>query len=189
MSTDSGNAPGEAWEEMLLVGVVARPQGIRGEVVVNATTDFVDDRFGEGAVLYGRRPPDGPVERLTVTRFRVHLGRPAVVFAGVASMNDAGRFAGWELKVPAASARQLPPHVYYHHELVGCAVRTVGGDEVGTVTAIEGEGDTVRLVVTSAAGPVLVPLTQAFCEVDLAERRITLDPPEGLLEVNGGWRG
>ena len=176
------------WDTMLLVGIVARTQGIKGEVVVNATTDFIDERFGEGAVLFGRPMPAGPIERLTVARSRMHLGRPAVIFDGVASINDAERFTGWELRVPAETARQLPPHVYYHHELVGCAVRTVQGDEVGTVASIDGDGAAVRLVVATARGQVLVPLTQAFCTVDVGARCITIDPPEGLLEVNGGWR-
>ncbi len=176
------------WDAMLLVGIVARTQGIRGEVVVNATTDFIDERFGEGAALFGRPMPAGPIETLTVAHFRMHLGRPAVVFDGVASINDAERFTGWELRVPAETARKLPPHVYYHHELVGCAVRTVQGDEVGTVASVDGDGAAVRLVVTTARGQVLVPLTQAFCTVDVGARCITIDPPEGLLEVNGGWR-
>jgi len=173
---------------MLLVGIVARTQGIRGEVVVNATTDFVDERFGEGAELFGRPMPDGPIERLTVAHFRMHLGRPAVLFNGVASINDAERFTGWELRVPAETARKLPPHVYYHHELVGCEVRTVADERVGTVAAVDGDGEAVRLVIDSPGGPVLVPLTQAFCTVDVGARRITIDPPEGLLEVNGDWR-
>lgn len=176
------------WDAMLLVGIVARTQGIRGEVVVNATTDFIDERFGEGAELFGRPMPAGPIEKLTVARSRMHLGRPAVLFDGVASINDAERFTGWELRVPAETARKLPPHVYYHHELVGCVVRTVQGDEVGTVASVDGDGAAVRLVVTTARGQVLVPLTQAFCTVDVGARCITIDPPEGLLEVNGGWR-
>jgi 16S rRNA processing protein RimM len=174
---------------MLLVGVVARTQGNKGDVIVNATTDFVDERFAEDAVLWGRRPTGGPIEQLRVTYFRMHLGRPVVGFEGVTGINEAERFAGWELRVPPDTVRELPPHMYYHHELVGCVVVTAGGDEVGAVSAIDGEGEAVRLVVASAGGPVLVPLTQAFCVVDVAARRITIDPPEGLLEANGGWRG
>jgi ribosomal 30S subunit maturation factor RimM len=56
------------------------------------------------------------------------------------------------------------------------------------VASVDGDGAAVRLVVTTARGQVLVPLTQAFCTVDVGARCITIDPPEGLLEVNGGWR-
>ncbi len=186
--TSTASAEPAGWDDMLLVGVVARTQGNKGEVIVNATTDFVDDRFAVDAVLFGRRSPEHPIERLQVTRYRMHLGRPVVVFAGVTSIDEAERFAGWELRVPADTVRVLPEHTYYHHELMGCEVWTVAGERVGLVASVDGDGEAVRLVVTTAGAPVLVPLTQAFCTVDIPARRITIDPPEGLLEVNGGWR-
>lgn len=172
---------------MLLVGIVARTQGIRGEVVVNTTTDFVEQRFGEGGQLWGRPPAGGTPEALRIRTFRMHLGRPAVTFGDVATIDDAERFTGWELRVPESARQVLPAHVYYQHDLIGCAVETGAGEVVGTVKAIEGDGQ-VRLVVAAPRGEVLVPFTQAFCEVDLAARRIVIRPPEGLLEMNGDWR-
>lgn len=172
---------------MLLVGVVARTQGNRGEVVVNATTDFVETRFAEGGLVWGRPPAGGAPEALRIRTFRIHLGRPAVTFGDVATINDAERFTGWELRVPESARQPLPAHVYYHHDLIGCAVQTADGDPVGTVRAIDGDGQ-VRLVVAAPKREVLVPFTQAFCEVDLAARRIVIRPPEGLLDVNGDWR-
>lgn len=184
---DSGNAPAP-WDDMLLVGVVARAQGNRGEVVVNPTTDFVEERFGEGATVWGRPPAGGPPEALRIRSFRMHLGRPVVVLGECATIGEAERFAGWELRVPESARQHLPPHVYYRHDLVGCAVLTGEGDPVGTVRAVDGEGQAVRLVVAAAQGEVLVPFTQAFCEVDLAGRRIVIRPPDGLLDLNGPWR-
>jgi hypothetical protein len=34
----------------------------------------------------------------------------------------------------------------------------------------------------------LIPLVQEICTIDVAAQRIVIDPPEGLLEVNGEWR-
>lgn len=182
----SGNAPAP-WDDMLLVGIVARTQGNRGEVVVNTTTDFVEERFGEGAVLWGRPPAGGAPEALRIRTFRMHLGRPAVTFGDVATINDAERFTGWELRVPESARQALPAHVYYQYDLIGCAVVTEAGETIGQVKAIDGEGQ-VRLVVAAPKGDVLVPFTQAFCDVDVAARRIVIRPPEGLLDVNGDWR-
>ncbi|MGD9903879.1 MAG: ribosome maturation factor RimM [Vicinamibacterales bacterium] len=168
---------------MWLVGVVARAQGHRGDVIVNATTDVPDERFAVGTRLWCRWR-SGLTTEVTVETFRMHQGRPVVRFAGIASMNDAEALAGAELRVPNAARRALPAHVYYVHDLVGCVVWTTAGREVGAVRAVEGDGEATRLVVAGGGGDVLVPFTQAFCTVDVARRRIDLAPPDGLLEVN-----
>ena len=45
-----------------------------------------------------------------------------------------------------------------------------------------------RLVVQSRRNEVLIPLADAICTVDVKAKRITVRPPEGLLELNGEWR-
>jgi 16S rRNA processing protein RimM len=172
---------------MLLVGVVARTQGNKGEVIVNATTDFPEQRFAAGAELWCRRR-DGAIDRVAVRASRVHLGRPVLALEGVTSIGEAEAFAGAELRVPAAAQQPLPAHVYYVHELVGCAVWTDTGEPVGEVIAVDGDGGATRLVIKGPRGEVLVPFVQEFCTVDRDGRRIVVAPPEGLLDVNGGWR-
>ena len=65
--------------ELLLVGVVVRVHGLRGEVIVDIHTDSPDARFADRAVLVARRPgtPDGV---LTVASARPHAGRLLVRF-------------------------------------------------------------------------------------------------------------
>ncbi|MEZ5290353.1 MAG: ribosome maturation factor RimM [Vicinamibacterales bacterium] len=179
----------DAWDDMLLVGIVARTHGNKGEVIVNPTTDFPEDRFGAGAALWGRAPGRPEIEPLEVRCFRMHAGRPVVGFRGSTTISEAERFASWELRVPASARRELPAHVYYHHDLVGCDVQTAAGEDVGRVRAVEGDGMAVRLVVAASRGDVLIPLAQEFCSVDVAARRIVVDAPDGLLDVNGPWRG
>ncbi|HUU34482.1 MAG TPA: ribosome maturation factor RimM [Vicinamibacterales bacterium] len=185
---DGAEPSAATWDEMLLVGVVARARGTKGEVIVNATTDFPETRFAAGATVWGRPAAGGALEALTVAHVRSHLERPIVRFEGVTDMTGAERFAGWQLRVPEAAALELPEHVYYHHQLVGCEVCIADGTVVGTVSRVDGGGQSVRLVVAAARGEVLVPFVQTFCAVDLAARRIVVTPPEGLLDVNGAWR-
>ena len=41
------------------------------------------------------------------------------------------------------------------------------------------------MVQASAGGEVLIPLAETICvDIDTAARRIVVDPPEGLLDVN-----
>ena len=176
------------WDDMVLVGIVARTHGIRGEVIVNNETDFPESRFKTGATLYARRA-NGPVEALQITSVKFLQGRPILGLDGFSSIDDAERLAGAELKVPESAQEPLPPGSFYHHQLIGCAVVTADGDLVGKVTKVEGSGAMSRLVVTSTRREVQIPLAEEFCQVDVAAKKIVVTPPEGLLEVNGEWRG
>jgi 16S rRNA processing protein RimM len=171
------------WDEMALVGWIARAHGIRGQVIVNPETDFPDERFRPGAELFIQR--GGAIETLTVTTARFHRERPVIGIAGVETMNDAETLAGQELRVPIERLAALPPDTFYRHDLIGCRVDTRDGRTVGLVRDVEGTLTGSRLVVDGADGEVLIPLVAAICtEVDPAAKRIVVDPPEGLLEVN-----
>jgi len=171
------------WDEMAVVGVVARPHGIRGQVVVNPETDFPEDRFGEGQTLYARR--DGAIEPFVVTTSRVQQGRPVIGLEGIGDMDAARELAGLEFRVPVSTLAVLPQGTYYHHDLIGCVVDTVEGARVGTVSAVEGAMGNTRLVVQGEAGEVLVPLVLDICRViEPAAKRIVIAPPDGLIELN-----
>lgn len=171
------------WDDLALVGRVARAHGIRGEIIVNPETDFPESRFRPGAILQVQR--SGRIEPLRVASMRMHRGRPIIGVDGVGTMSDAEALAGLELRVPVEDLEQLPPGVFYRHDLVGCRIETAGGDPVGEVAAVEGEMGASRLVVRSLGGEVLIPLVEAICvTIDIAGRRIVVDPPAGLLDVN-----
>jgi 16S rRNA processing protein RimM len=168
---------------MALVGRIAKPHGLRGDVVVNPETDFVDERFAVGATLWTRS--ERGEEALTIASARVQNGRPVVGFDGFSRIEDAERLAGLELRVPEETLQPLAEHTYYQHQLVGCAVETASGDRVGEVTRVEGGRAGSLLVVQGSCGEVLVPLTRAICVgIDVAAKRIRIEPPEGLLELN-----
>src|SRR5437763_13443057 len=105
------------WDEMALVGRIARAHGIRGQVIVNAETDFPDERFQPGAELFIERA--GQLETLTVTTVRFHRERPVIGLSGVETMDDAEALAGHDLRVPIDRLAALPPDTFYRHDLVG----------------------------------------------------------------------
>jgi len=171
------------WSEMAVVGRIARAHGRRGQVIVNVETDFPDERFRPGAELFVDR--GGRVEPLTVTTVRFQRERPVLGFNGVETMNDAETLAGRELRVPVDRLAALPAGTFYRHDLIGCRVETTRGEAVGVVTGVEGTMGGSRLVIDGASGEVLVPLAREICpEIDPAGKRIVIDPPEGLVELN-----
>ena len=99
--------------------------------------------------------------------------------------NDAEALAGVELRVPVEELAPLPAGTFYHHDLVGCFVVTGQGKEVGIVEGVEGTVGRSRLVVAGARGEILIPLVTEICRtIDVAGKRIVIEPPEGLLDLN-----
>jgi 16S rRNA processing protein RimM len=171
------------WDEMVLVGTIARPHGLRGHVVVNPHTDFLEQRFRPGATFWTRSGRGS--EQLVVDAARFQSGRPVVAFAGYATVEEVEQLAGLELRIPEDSLQPLADGVYYHHQLVGCAVETVAGERVGQVVKVDDGAGGRLLVVEGRAGEVLIPLAVDICvEIDVQNRRILVDPPEGLLNLN-----
>ena len=179
----SPRSPVPDWDDMALVGRIARPHGLRGQVVINPETDFVEERFAEGATVWTRSAAGD--ERLTVASMRVQNGRPVVGFEGFTRIEDVERLAGLELRVPEETLQPLQPGSYYEHQLVGCIVETAAGDVVGTVAAVEGGAGATRLVMRGPRGEILIPLAVDICvDIDVVNKRIRINPPDGLLELN-----
>ncbi len=171
---------------LVLVGRIAKPHGLRGDVVVNPETDFAEERFAPGAQLLMRRQhPRAATESVSVASVRFHNGRPIVRFEGLASIDQAEALTGASLWIEASSRPRLPEGRYYHDALIGCDVETLSGARVGRVTRIDAFGGASLLAVTDGRHEMLIPLAEAICvRIDPVLRRIVIDPPEGLLDVN-----
>lgn len=168
---------------MVLVGRIARPHGIRGQVVINPETDFVEERFRVGATMQTRGA--GGEETLTIVSSRVQGGRPVVGFDGFERIEDVERLAGQELRIPESALSRLEAGRFYHYQLVGCAVETVDGEAIGEVERVEGGAGGSRLVVAGQRGEILVPLATEICvDIDVEAKRIRISPPDGLLDLN-----
>jgi 16S rRNA processing protein RimM len=157
----------ERFSDMVAVGRVVKPQGRKGEVLVEPLSDS-PGRFTHlrHACVPG---PGGVAQDLTITSSWPHKGRYVLKLQGVDSIDDAERYRGLELRIPEAEVPALPPGSYYHYQLVGLRVRDEDGCPIGVVESIwETGGEAPVLVVRSAGGEVLIPLAETFVKrVDL----------------------
>jgi len=171
------------WDDLVLVGRIARPHGLKGHVFVNPETDFAEERFAPGAAFWTRS--DRGDERLVVATARMQGARPVIGFEGCERIEDAERLAGLELRVPEEALQPLAEGTYYQHQLVGCVVETVDGERVGEVARVDGGAAGSLLAIEGPNGEILIPLAvDITTHVDVDARRITVNPPEGLLELN-----
>lgn len=168
-------------DDSLLVGRVARAHGNKGQVIVNPDTDFAEERFKVGQVLMVGT--DAGSRAIRDVRF--HQGRPIIALEGIDTIDAAEALAGAELRMPASALGPLPAGTFYHHDLIGCQVRDRQDRVIGEVAAVEGTLDRSRLIVEGPRGEVQIPLVGEICvEVAPRDKRIVVDPPEGLLELN-----
>ncbi len=181
-------------ESWLAIARVLRPRGRRGEVVAEVLTDF-PERFAttKRAFLGTAETSPEPVE---VAETWWHEGRLILRFAGVDSIGQAERLRGRLLMIPQRERVALGQNQYYVWELIGCAVVCRGGQLLGAVTDVEATGGVQLLKVRSSVSKpdgsdeLLVPFAQEICpEIDVGGRRIVIDPPEGLLDLNEGRPG
>jgi 16S rRNA processing protein RimM len=149
---------------------------------VNPYTDFLEERFREGA-RFEAMLADGTRQPVVVTAARVHQGRPVIGIEGVESISEGERYQGAELRIRAEEQHPLPAGQYYHHQLVGCHVVTADGTAIGLVVKVEGEMGQSRLVVAGEHRRHDIPLVDEICTVDVGARRVTVRPPDGLLEL------
>ncbi|BBG00668.1 MULTISPECIES: ribosome maturation factor RimM [Pseudonocardia] len=178
--TDAGRASAE-----VLVGVVVRVHGLRGEVVVDARTDSPIDRFAPGSVLRAvRRSGTGPAT-LTVSSARPHSGRWLVLFDGVGDRDGAEALRGVQLLLPTAELdTPADPEEFHVHQLTGLRAELTDGTGAGTVVdVVHGPGGSLLVVRRPAGHDALVPFVGAIVPtVDLEGGRVVLDPPDGLLD-------
>jgi 16S rRNA processing protein RimM len=168
----------------LVVGRIARPHGVHGELAVDVRTDDPGLRLAPGAVLATDPAAAGP---LTVARTRWHSGRLLIQFEGLADRDEADQLRGVLLLVDSAELPDLPdPDEFRDHQLIGLAVRTLAGDHVGEVTDVLHYGQDLLVVAGSgerAGADIMIPFVSAIVpEVDLAAGELRIDPPPGLLD-------
>lgn len=169
----------------LVIGRVAKSHGIRGEIVVEVRTDSPELRFADGAVLTGRRPRETNTQTYTVAASRNHSGRLLVRLRGVDDRTAADELRGTLFLIDSADVEPSDdPDEFYDHELEGLAVRTVGGEDVGTIAEVlHAPGGELLSVKAPDGREILIPFVTAIVpDIDLAGGVVTVDPPEGLLD-------
>ena len=162
-------------EPTVAVGRIVRPHGVRGELGVLVLSE-VEGRFAPGAEVLLE---DG--RSLTVRASKVYRGGLLVTFEGVEDREAAAALAGSVVSVPASSSPPLPEGSWWDHEIVGCAVSTDGGRDLGVVEDVLHTAANDVWSVLGATGETLVPvLKDLLVSVDVASRRIVVREVPGL---------
>ena len=170
--------------EFITLARVLKTQGRHGEVAAESHTD-VPDRFVEGMRLYALGE-DGQRRELKLEGLWPHKGHVILKFAGIDSISDAETLVRCELQVPRSERAELEPGWTYVSDLVSCTVFD-GDREIGRIEDVQfGAGEAPLLVVRGQAKLLYeIPFAEPYiAKVDLKAKRIRMQLPEGLLDVN-----
>ncbi|MEX1021842.1 MAG: ribosome maturation factor RimM, partial [Dehalococcoidia bacterium] len=124
MTQDLGPDGDETGEGRVAVGHINAPWGVRGHVKVTPLTGNTE-RFVRGAEFY----VGGVLHR--VADVREPRGYPVVLFEGIRGTDDAERLRGTLIEIDESALPPLPEGEHYVHDLIGLAVVTTAGDDLG----------------------------------------------------------
>ncbi|MBE1237001.1 ribosome maturation factor RimM [Phaeovibrio sulfidiphilus] len=168
--------------ERLVVGIVVGVHGVRGLVRVKP---FTLDPFALGD--YGLLSDESGTRSFRVTVKNALKDQLLCSVEGVADRDAALALKGTRLCIERDRLPDdaLDEDEYYHADLIGLPVELADGTPLGSIRAVEdyGAGDLLDIVRPQGQAPVMVPFTRACVPVvDLANRRVVVDPPAGLLD-------
>ena len=163
--------------------MLSRPWGIRGELTAIPFSDH-PERFENlrRVYLFGAGEPLEVIEA-DVESVRSVSGSLLLKFRGIDTMSDAEPWRGAEVRIPREERLELEPGEFFLSDLVGCEVVERGtGDSLGRVTGFDDGGPSGLLKVGE---DLLIPFARVFCvAIDTAARRIEVELPEGLRDLN-----
>ena len=164
--------------EWVTVAVVGKTRGNRGEVSALPLSDK-PERYQVLRDVY----LFGAGERYEVESTWFHAGALILKFRGIDSISDAEKLRGWEVRVPLSERAPLEPGEFFQSDLVGCDVIERGtGESLGRVAEWTDSGGPGLLVLE---GGMLIPFVRSICvEIDPAAKRIAVQLPEGLKDLN-----
>ncbi len=167
--------------DLVTIGKIEKPFGLGGEVRVRPLSD-VPGRFEtlRRVILHS---PSGRVLTTGVRRVRAGGGSYIIGFEALTTPEEAAAFRGSLIQVPRSESPSLPEGWYYEHELIGMEVKTEQGGLLGTLEEVWDLPANHVFVVRGQGREVLIPATkEVIASVDVAGRRMTIRPVEGLVE-------
>jgi len=167
---------------LITVARILRSQGQKGELKLRFFYITSTDCSGLKSVFIGR---EGDVREYAVESL-VPRGKDFdLKLEGVDSLSQADRLAGLDVLVPEEALKEREKDEFFLFQLIGCSVIDKHGKTAGRVKDVLSAGPGDLLVVDWEGKEILIPFHESICiEVDVPGKRIRIDPPEGLLDLN-----
>ena len=162
----------------LVVGRIGRAHGVLGEATIEVRTDDADLRFAVGNAVTLENS-----KKLIIKSSRWHNQVLLLSFDGITDRNQIEELRD-QLISAEVDTSAMAPGEYHYQQLIGSQVFLQSGDQVGVVGEIVKLPGQDLLSVDKGGSQVLVPMVkQIIISIDVAAKKIVINPPEGLLDV------
>ena len=170
--------------DLVMIGEVVKPHGIRGEVKVYPFSEQPEN-FRKYKKIVLQKPADEEPATYTIARSR-EQGKLAILqLDGVSTREEAEALQGSRVWLDNSELPQLDTDEYYWHQLKGLRVETETGVQLGTVAGLFSTAASDIMVVTGAGEEFMIPVKgQIIKEINSREGKVIVSPPPGLLEMN-----
>jgi 16S rRNA processing protein RimM len=172
----------ETDDNVIVIGKLGKPRGVRGEITIIPLTDFPERFLKMKTILVSSR--NGSWETMNVESSMLVSGRPVMKLAGIHDPESAARMTNKELAVLKTNAVQLPKNRFYVFDIVGCqAVDESNGKVIGDVVDVmSAPANDVYHIRTSDGRMLLAAAVSSIVRsVDIANRTIVVNAG-GLFE-------
>lgn len=174
--------PGEKTGDLVLLGKITKPHGIRGEVKVYPFSGEPKNILHYSCVLIATGE-DADLVPYTIERARVQKNSVLLQLENCTTRNDAEVLVDCRLYVHEDELPEPDHDEFYLRDLEGKKMVTEQGQVIGRVIGIlTGAGQDLARV-KDGKQEYLIPLTSEFL-VAIDENEVRVSLPPGLLEIN-----
>jgi 16S rRNA processing protein RimM len=168
--------------ELVAVGKIIGTHGIKGLLKIYSYSGNIKSlQSAETALLKGK---DGTLREYAVKSVSAHAGGFILGLDGFSDINQALFLTGSELCI---RRNQLPvpdEDEYYWRDLIGLAVHTDHGVELGTLVDIFETGSSDIYVVRGGSKEYLIPaIADVIAHIDVPGKKMIITPLDGLLDL------
>jgi 16S rRNA processing protein RimM len=175
----------DSTEELILVGKIGAPYGIKGWFKINAYTEISEGIFDYSPWFITL---NGQQHQVKVANGRRHNKGLIAKFDNVDNRNDAEAWLHGEIFVQASQLPDLAGDDFYWRDLKGMAVKAVNGYDLGIVSGLMETGSNDVLVVDAKRNDAfgkterLIPFIQddVIISVNKDENTIIVDWDPGF---------
>ena len=165
----------------VLIGKIVNTCGLKGEVKVINSSDFINERYKKNNVLNIVNDSKNINENFTISSFRMKDKFIYLKFKEIDSIEKAETYKESLLLIDSEVLKKIDNDTFYHYELLDMEVY-YKDELIGKISEISDNGPQDLIRVEKNKKSFLVPFLDEFIEnIDIENKRIILKNIEGLL--------